>query len=242
MLKSTEAEPENITRLGLTHRVYLPAEAASGKRPIVFMIHGRAGDATLMWTFSKVFPEPRPIVIALQGFLPDPIGGWSWWLVDKLPDGSPRVERKTTIADLQHAHARVEPFIDGAIDLYGGDPKRVYAMGFSQGAAVASTLSLKRPELFSGVALLAGFIPSVVFREEGIVAPAVKNKTAKLPHYFFGHGSKDQVIALPMAENAAAELRGFGAEVEFFTDDVGHKVGIESLRELKTWFATELAG
>ncbi len=84
MLKAREASEREIEETGLSHRVYLPEGAGEGgqRHPVVLMVHGRAGNESVMWVFSKALEGIKPIVVSPQAPLVDPIGGYSWWLME----------------------------------------------------------------------------------------------------------------------------------------------------------------
>ena len=112
---------------------------------------------------------------------------------------------------------------------------QMIAFGFSQGSAVISTLSLMRPGMFRGVAILSGFVPRRVFAEDSFVNECYKENSSLLPKYFIAHGTKDEVVPILRANVAKRELEALGAQVELHTDDVGHKVSSAGIRALQAW-------
>jgi len=63
---------------GIGFRAMLRPDPAA---PLVYLVHGRAGDRRVMWPFQRIAPE-RASVVALEAPSADPRGGFSWWLVD----------------------------------------------------------------------------------------------------------------------------------------------------------------
>lgn len=228
MLKSTIATDAEIERTGLYFRVYNPHKASP---PVIFIVHGRTGTAEVMWGFSRVFQSHDPLVLAPQAQLTDQLGGFSWWNV---PTSIPTESAKPKVSDaeLEEAVNRLKHFIEASVALYGADRGQIYGMGFSQGAALLGALSIESPNLFKGVALLAGFIPRRCFdgKEETLTTD-----------YFIGHGTEDETVALDRAELTRDGLIQRGAKVEFVTDPVGHKVGTAALRALTRWFDRHLS-
>ena len=108
-------------------------------------------------------------------------------------------------------------------------------VGFSQGAGLVSTLSLRRPELVCAVALLAGFIPRTVLKTYGAVAKEVRERRAIMPKYFIAHGTKDEILPPSRASESQVALEGFGAEVKLHLEDVGHKVGSKGMKAFQSW-------
>jgi phospholipase/carboxylesterase len=103
-------------------------------------------------------------------------------------------------------------------------------MGFSQGAAVASTMALLHPERVERVALLAGFVPRGA--EELAAGFPLRSKQVLV-----AHGSLDKMVDIELGRQAVQLLESAGARVLLCEDDVGHKVSAECMRRLATFFA-----
>ena len=239
MLMPRDAEASEIEKTGLIYKVYLPKEL-DGPRPLLVLVHGRAGNAQVPWIFSSTVQRQKPIVIAPQAPDEDAIGGFSWWQVEAKPNEESSSPESSTTALMKPAVKTLEAFIDSLPEIYPIDTSLIYAAGFSQGGAVVGTLSLLRPEMFRGVAILSSFLPRAVFDDRELVDQSVLDRRALLPDYFIAHGTKDEVIRYARAEHARDTLEQLGASVEFCSDDVGHKVGPNSMKALKSWFETQL--
>lgn len=209
------ANEDAIRATGLSHRVLL---APDPEAPLVFLVHGRAGNSKVMWAFRRAFPEHCSFIAPQAPFAePFPIGAtpdesFSWWDV-----------RVTTREAITSACNTLESFMRASLDFYSCRPRVQLAAGFSQGAGLLSSL-IQRESRFIGVALLAGFV-----LKEPPPYPASK------PSVFMAHGLHDEIVPLPKAEEGAEHLRNSGYHVEFHTDPVGHKVGTEGGRALKAW-------
>ena len=197
--------------LGLKHKIRLGEPDA----PIIFLVHGRAGNFDVMWTFKRAIPD-HYTVIAPQAPLEDPIGGFSWWQV-----GAKGVREEGTA---QLAAERLRSFLEKSLTHYSLTPSAILAAGFSQGAALLSVMLQRNDNPFEGVALLAGF----VLRDN----QAVRGKTSSV---LILHGSKDDVVPIEMARLGERHLLELGYAVEFIEDPVGHKIGAGSVRALTRW-------
>jgi len=236
MLSSREATKEEIDKTGLEHRLYVPEDGGKGK-PLVVLVHGRAGNSQVMWVFSKALEKLKPVVLSPQGFIPDIKNGWSWWPIhEKLSEDASAALRAERLAEVETGVLRARDFIDRAHSLHGTDRSRTYIAGFSQGAALSATLSLIEPDLFKGVGILSGFIPYAVLGEPGLLSPEVKAGKVKLPEYFIAHGTEDDVLPLHRATEARAWLQSVGAKITYHEEAVGHKVGAAGIRALGEWF------
>ncbi len=249
MFSSEVASAAAIGKSGLTHRVYIPEAGLRNSNVTgnvtgnvtVVLVHGRAGDCQVPWTFTRAlnFDGTRPLVVAPQAPHADVLGGFSWWSIEAPAEFDPdRPRPATTSEQLMPALAGLEKFICSLPELYGAELGKIALVGFSQGAAMVASLSLLRPELFAGVAMLAGFIPKLVYEVgwQQIVPEFTPKKDAKLPRYFISHGRSDKIVPYDRAEKAAHVISNLGAEVTFHLEDVGHKLGTAGMRALGSWF------
>lgn len=211
------SNPNQESTLGLRFKYTL---GATSDAPCVFMVHGRAGNHDVMWAFRRCIPEGATI-IAPQAPLADPVGGFSWWLVR--PDW-PKEEGV-------EAALKLLLFMRSVLVDLGLKPRKVVAVGFSQGGAVLSLCAQLKPDFFSGLGLLASFT---------IKHPSIEADLGGLP-VFIGHGSKDETVPLDKAMRGGDFLRERGATLTLFTDDVGHKLGTGAMRGLKDWLSETLS-
>lgn len=185
--------------------------------PLLVMVHGRAGDRTVMWTFERVVPASWHIV-SFQAFEPDPIGGWSWWQMTE--EGSRR-------GNIHQAARRVARALSVFCDVRGISPRQRVALGFSQGGVLVSTGTLEGILKFDAFGILAGFavLPTDI--------AAVRRDTK----VFIAHGSEDEVIPVERARSGAKALQELGLAVEYVEEPVKHKLGIQGTRALGAWLA-----
>lgn len=239
MLSSIEASEEAIQLSGLVHRVYQPH--ATIPQPCVVFVHGRAGDAKVMWVFSKALERIKPVIVSPQGTEQESIGGYSWWNIEKFPPGDASLTVEEKLGILTPSIDRLENFIDSLPELYNVDPQRLYAVGFSQGAGLLASFVVKHPGIFKGVAFLSGFIPKTVREMPELLNPFFAGSATDiagldLPSIFVFHGKQDEVLPLHRGEETQDFFAAHGADVVFRTDDVGHKVSANGIKELRLWF------
>ena len=208
----TLGTPEATQKLGFIHSCHLSSDK---KAPLVFLVHGRAGDVKVMWTFRRCIPEHFN-VIAVQAPFADPIGGFSWWDL-QAPDSDE--QRNKSIEQLSK-------FVDDAPKYYGLKSSKTIALGFSQGAGMLSVVIQKSPTRFLGVGLLAGFV---------IKLPKSATTQGKTTDVFIAHGTNDDAVSIERGRAGADFLRQKKFEVHMVEDPVGHKVGTKGMRELKEW-------
>ena len=240
-VRQSTAEEQAV--LGLKFRV-LDKNPEEDHRPLVLLVHGRAGDSKVMWIFAKAFASATPLIIAPQGEIDD-FGdrtpdepGFSWWPIHAQPaltaDSATKAAR---LNEVEQALLKLKSFIDKLPQLFKFDLNCIYAAGFSQGGAVVGSLSLFYPDLFRGVAILGGFIPYAIVNDSKLVAPSIRDHSSPISTpYFFFHGSEDKALPLSRNEESRKWLTDHGATVSFSSDNVGHKVSSAGIRALTSWF------
>ena len=193
---------------------YLPIESDSA--PLITLIHGRAGNVDVMWTFRRSFPDGVNIV-SVEAPIPDKEeGGFSWWEIYESKEIG--FEQKTDGLRL------ITEFIDRFKSDHGLNPSVQLAAGFSQGAGMLSLLIQQDDNMFAGAALLAGF-----------VLPQEISLEPKKTDIFVAHGTLDETISIEKAKEGIGFLTKHGYQVRFVEDKVGHKAGVQGMRGLKEW-------
>jgi len=213
------ADGPALQAAGLVHRVRRPD--GGGPHPTIVMLHGRHGDEDAMWLLSPALP-PDWLVVAPRAPLSDPYGGYDWR--PRRPDEWP------TLRDFDDSVTAVVHLIGALPDLYDADPRAMYLMGFSQGAATAYATALAEPELIRGIAGIVGFVPT---RCEELAA--VKPMEG-LP-VFMAVGRRDPLIPLPVTQSCARTLSEVGADLSYKEYDVGHKLSSQGMRDLRAWWS-----
>ncbi|MCB0339977.1 MAG: hypothetical protein KDD53_10250 [Bdellovibrionales bacterium] len=210
------ASDDAVAVTGLSHKVRLGNDPSG---PVVFFVHGRAGNYDVMWTFQRTLPSDWTI-IAPQAPNKDRIGGYSWWDVELIGD--------EFVKGGLDASQVVNSFIEKSLNYYNLTPKRLLGYGFSQGAGLLSVLLQKDPSRFSGIALLAGF----VLRLQDVPPESCKARV------FIAHGTLDEAVAIDRARKGVQHLRENGFDVTFVEDEVGHKVGSQGMKALSHWVSS----
>ena len=198
-------------------------EAADPAKRLMLLIHGFTGDENSMWVFGRDLP-PRYWIVAPRAPHPGKPSGYSW--------RPPQYETMNQL-DLDLLRSSAEELIQ-LVDDYSVsvsvDASTFDVMGFSQGGAMCSLLALLHPERIRKVGMLASFVPDGL--EELISQRPLEGKP-----FFVAHGTKDETVSIARARASIQLLEQAGAEVTYCEDEVGHKVSVNCLRALKTFFA-----
>ena len=131
------------------------------------------------------------------------------------------------IEDLKVRTDELAGFIRWAAGEYDFEPSGLVAIGFSNGANIATALLFRHPELLEGAALLRPMLPYVPEP-----APNLADKRVLI-----AAGEGDPMVPAEQPAELARLLAGFGAEVTVSTaPGAGHGLGREDLEALKGFF------
>jgi phospholipase/carboxylesterase len=184
--------------------------------PLIILVHGRAGSAQVMWAFDRTLPE-HANVVSFEAFLPDVLGGFSWWDMASDQPIEPEIMR---------ARDRLHFAIERYSELFSLTPHKTIALGFSQGSVLLSASVLTGVLRLDGLGILAGFVSKV--GEPGLIQAR--------PEVFVAHGSADEVLSVEKARKGVQRLKSYGLPVTYIEEEgVGHKLGISGMRGLKEW-------
>ena len=216
MREQSDSTQEEFVGLKFIHR-----SCGDVAAPLIILVHGRAGSAQVMWAFDRTLPE-HANVVSFEAFLPDVLGGFSWWDMASEQPIEPAIMR---------ARDRLHFAIDRYLELFSLSPKKTIALGFSQGSVLLSASVMTGVLRLDGLGILAGFVSKV--GEQGLI----KGR----PEVFVAHGSADEVLSVEKARKGVQRLKSYGLHVTYIEEEgVGHKLGIQGMRGLKEWIGKVL--
>lgn len=154
-----------------------------------------------------------------------------------LENGMPRFFRRLAEGifdeeDLIRRAQELAEFMSAAAAGYEFDPRRMTAVGYSNGANVAAAVLLLRPELLSAAILFRAMVPLVPASLPNL------NHTRVL----ISSGNQDSIVSVDNAERLAAMLRKAGADVKLRFEPSGHALVLGDIEAAKAWLRTESTG
>jgi len=129
------------------------------------------------------------------------------------------------IDDLKARAAELADFVIAAAAHYGFDPARVVAMGFSNGANIASAVMLLRPGVLKGAVLFRAMVPL-----EPDPPPALSGARVLI-----SNGEVDPIVSRAETERLARLLQRAGADVEVQWQPAGHQLMPADFSVAKAW-------
>ncbi|MGE3286080.1 MAG: alpha/beta hydrolase [Pseudonocardia sp.] len=201
-----------MTPLDRPH-VWLPGTG----RPLL-LLHGTGGDEHDLLPLREHLAPGAP-VLSPRGTVSE--------------HGMPRFFRRLAegVFDEDDVRLRVDElveFLTAAEQRYGVEPGSWSAVGFSNGANIASATLLRRPDALAGAVLLAAMVP---FREE---PPPVDLTGTRV---LVSNGRHDPMATAAHTGALVAQLRARGAEVTELPHDGGHGIDARVLPRISAWLA-----
>ena len=199
---------------------------------LLLLLHGWTGDENSMWVFVRNFSLDYWIVAPRAPHVAEP-SGYSWRV--------PRAARASQPGPLRPARGgpSLEDFHSSAdslialVDDYAAqnqiDASQFDVIGFSQGAALTNVVALLYPERVRRAGVLAGFLPA---ESESLIEKRPLNGKP----FFVAHGTLDEMVNIEYARQSVEMLERAGAQVTYYEDEVGHKLGANGLRALEEYF------
>jgi phospholipase/carboxylesterase len=203
--------------LGFIHR-FVPAEdSASGETLVV--LHGTGGDENDLISIGQAI-APGAAILSPRG--------------NVLENGAPRFFRRLAegVFDPKEVRSRAEElarFIRAAVITYRLDPARVFALGYSNGANIASTVMFVEPGILQG---------AILFRPMLVYEPTEKNDLSGNV-VFISAGRMDPIVPSASVERLVELFESAHAEITLKWQLVGHNLVPSEVSEAAGWLTLQ---
>ena len=207
------------TDLGFIHRYVPAADPATADTLVV--LHGTGGDENDLISIGQAI-APGAAILSPRG--------------NVLENGAPRFFKRLAegVFDPKEVKSRADElarFIRGAVVTYRLDPARVYALGYSNGANIASTVMLVEPGVFRG---------SILLRPMLVYDPPERNDLSDTA-VFISAGRMDPIVPVESVEKLAKLFESAHSNVTVKWQLAGHSLVPSEVREASEWLALQRA-
>jgi phospholipase/carboxylesterase len=147
-----------------------------------------------------------------------------------LENGMPRFFRRLAegvfdLEDLQRRTHELADFVAAAADHYDIDNQNIIAVGYSNGANIAASVLLLRPETFGGAILFRAMVP---------LEPEQPPELANI-RVWIGAGNHDPIIPTSETNRLVDLLRNAGADVTLRFLNAGHALTSADISLARDW-------
>ena len=187
--------------------------------PALLLLHGTGGDERDLVELGRT-AGPDSALLSVRGRV--------------LENGMPRFFRRLSEGvfdpeDLAFRTRELAEFIEEAKAGYGlAQP--LYALGYSNGANIASSLLLTRPETLQGAILLRAMTP---FEPDAV--PDLSDKKILMLS-----GLMDPIVPADNTQRLAQIWKESGADLRFLMKPAGHGLTPSDVSDIKSWMASAI--
>ncbi len=205
--------------LGFRHRFV--AGESSGDGVTLLLLHGTGGDESDLIPLGKAL-APGAALLSPRGAV--------------LENGMPRFFRRLAEGVFDQEDLRIQTenlgqFINDASRVYGFRADRITAVGYSNGANIASSLLFTQPRLLAAALLFRPMVPFV---------PS-KMPDLKTMQVLIAAGNRDTIASREETGRLVGLFNSGGATVTTFWHEGGHELGQDDLSAAKRWMSQWLA-
>ncbi len=191
----------------LTHRLVPPRQPSHARPPALLLLHGRGADELDLLGLSEEL-DGRFLVVSARA--PFQLGyGYHWYELVQVGAPEPRT--------FAQGLSLLERFTEEIVSGYRIDPARLYLLGFSQGAMMSGTLTMRHPERIAGTVMLSGYLPLGIGLEP-------EEQALQGQPFFVAHGAQDQVIPVEFGRQARDYLQRVKADLHYREYAMGHQI------------------
>ena len=215
MTENTRKRPSSA-ELGFIHQ-FIPASTRPDQVTLL-LLHGTGGNEQDLVPLGREL-YPRAAILSPRGKV--------------LESGMPRFFRRLAegifdIEDLKFRTHELADFVAKASKVYGFDLRYVVSVGYSNGANIASSILLLRPEVISSAILFRAMVP--------FIPEKVPDLTTK--NIFMGAGEYDPIVPQKQTEMLFRLFKEARASVILhWQKNSGHELGYDEILAAKDWLS-----
>jgi predicted esterase len=211
-------------QLGFIHR-FIPSnrKEAKAKTPLatLLLLHGTGGNEEDMIPLGHEI-APEAAILSPRGKV--------------LEAGMPRFFRRLAegvfdIEDLKFRTNELADFIENASKLYSFDLEYMIAVGYSNGANIASSLLLLRPEILSAAILFRPMVPFIPDTLQDLISKNI----------LICAGEWDPIVPRQNTEKLLDIFKKAHTNVSIYWQKSGHELGQEEILTAKEWLSHHIS-
>lgn len=195
--------------------------------PLLLMLHGFGSNEHDLMGLSP-YIDPRLHIVSARGIYDLEYGAYAWFHLYGTP-GNLRADA----ASSAHGLEVVTKFVATLPERLGADPRRVYLLGFSQGAILSMALAITAPHLVAGIIAISGYL------DDAMLAQARPETLADLDVLLL-HGVDDDVIPVTGSRRARDYFQTTPARLTYREYPIGHSIHPHAITLIQQWFDERL--
>lgn len=213
----TSSPPANKSdHLGFTHRYIPPLNRNEKAELTLLLLHGTGGNEDDLLPLGREL-DPNAGLLSPRGKILE--GGRIPRFFRRLAEGVFDIE------DLKFRTLELASFVEKASSIYEFDARHVIAVGYSNGANIAASMLLLKPQILTGAILFRAMVPLVPDN-----LPDLSDK-----HIIMSSGLRDPIATRQEAERLSGLLKQTHAVVDLQWQNSGHELTQEDIHAARQW-------
>ena len=204
--------------LGFTHRYIPPLDRNEKAELTLLLLHGTGGNEDDLLPLGREL-DPNAGLLSPRGKILE--GGRIPRFFRRLAEGVFDIE------DLKFRTLELAGFVEKASSLYEFDARRVIAVGYSNGANIAASMLLLKPQTLTGAILFRAMVPLVPDN-----LPDLSDK-----RMIMSSGLRDPIATRQEAERLSGLFKQAHAVVDLQWQNSGHELTQEDIHVAKQWLS-----
>ncbi|MGH9952109.1 MAG: alpha/beta hydrolase [Nitrososphaeraceae archaeon] len=198
---------------------FIPSEGTKDKNSLtLLLLHGTGGDETDLIPIARMLEITNASILSPRGKV--------------IENGMPRYFRRLAegifdIEDLKFRTNELADFVQSASKTYALDLNRIIVIGYSNGANIAASVLLVRPEILSDAILFRPMIP--------LVPNTLPNLSSK--RVLISAGLHDPIVASYQTKDLFDLLEKVGAKVSIQWQNSGHELTQRDMMAARKWLS-----
>ena len=214
------APSDQSDQLDFIHRYIPPASKNVEAELTLLLLHGTGGNEDDLLQLGREL-DPHAALLSPRGKVLE--GGRIPRFFRRLAEGVFDVE------DLKFRTLELAKFVEKASRMYGFDPEKVIAVGYSNGANIAASMLLLKSEILYGAILFRAMVP--------LVPPNLADLSDK--RIFMSSGLRDPIATRQEAERLFGLFKQAHAVVELLWQNSGHELIQDDIHAAKLWLSAK---
>ncbi|MGC1134313.1 MAG: alpha/beta hydrolase [Nitrososphaeraceae archaeon] len=205
-------------QLGFVHK-FIPSESSKDQNSLtLLLLHGTGGDETDLIPIVTMLEITNASILSPRGKV--------------MENGMPRYFRRLSkgifdIEDLKFRTNELAEFVQNASKTYALNLNRIVAIGYSNGANIATSVLLLRPEILSSAILFRPMIP--------LVPNTLPNLSSN--RVLISAGLHDPFVASYQTKDLFDLLEKVGAKVSIQWQNSGHELTQRDIVAARKWLS-----
>jgi phospholipase/carboxylesterase len=212
----TPSQANKSDLLGFIHRYAPPQDKDDNSALTLLLLHGTGGNEDDLLPLGREL-DPHAGLLSPRGKILE---------AGRIPRFFRRLaEGVFDIEDLKFRTFELAEFVEKASRIYGFDPNKVFAVGYSNGANIAASMLLLKPQTLSGAVLFRAMVP--------FVPDSLADLSEK--RILLSSGLRDPIATRQEAEKLYGLFKQARALVDLQWQNSGHDLVEDDINVAKQW-------